>query len=581
MTLPRPARYFLASVVLLAALVSVVAVSAARRTQRELARQLEDTALALANALEASSQNAIRANALMEEMIGQRLLDNARLLDQLLRFRPPDPDWLRSVSATNRLLRVDLLDRDGRPYVWPVPPGPMMGGMTMRHRMGHTAGPPGAPEAHRATMTYLWGRRWRPEPPDPTVPLPVRDRKYWEGTAFGVAAGARSFPGIIAVHADAEYVLNFRREIGVQRQVEELGRRAGVEAVALLDPDLTVVAHSDPDRVGRQEPDEALRRLLEQGGILTRLTTEDGAGPTLEVARPLALDGLRPGLLQIRLSTAPMEAVWWRDRVTAVVVALAVLGLGVLGLAAIFYTQHRHLAQVTALEGEVARRQRLATLGNMAAAVSHEVRNPLNAISMGLQRLRAEFRPTTEPADYDRVLELVGGEVRRLNALVEEFLTLARPPVLKPEPVRLGDLLEEVVGLIEPEARQTGVRIEQRIPADLPPLLADRDRLKQVVLNLARNALEAMPEGGTFRVEAGRAPHALTLRVADSGPGIPPETKDRIFEPYYTTKVKGLGLGLPIARQIVEAHGGTITVEPVAGGGTCFLLTLPLGEGRA
>jgi two-component system sensor histidine kinase HydH len=457
----------------------------------------------------------------------------------------------------------------------------MMGGMAMRHRMGSMAGSPGAPEAHRAMMTYLWGRRWRPEPPDPGVPPSVRDRKYWEGTAFGVVVGARSFPGLIAVHADAEYVLNFRREIGVQRQVQELGRRAGVESVALLDPDLTVVAHSDPGRVGRQEHDPALQRLLGQGGAMTRFMPADGGAPVLEVARSLALEGGRPGLLQVRLSTAPMEAVWRRDRATAVVIALAVLGVGVLGLAAIFYTQHRQLTQVAALEAEVARRQRLATLGDMAAAVSHEVRNPLNAISMGLQRLRAEFRPTAEPADYDRVIELVGGEVRRLNTLVEEFLTLARPPVLNPAPLRLGDLIEEVAELIEPEARQMGVRVERRVPADLPPLVADHDRLTQVLLNLARNALEAMPDGGTLRLDAGRAPHALTIAVVDSGPGIPPEVRERIFEPYYTTKAKGLGLGLPIARQIVEAHGGTIAAAPATGSGTRFVLTLPLGQGRA
>jgi two-component system sensor histidine kinase HydH len=301
----------------------------------------------------------------------------------------------------------------------------------------------------------------------------------------------------------------------------------------------------------------------------------------LEVARSLAPEGGRPGLLQVRLSTAPMEAVWRRDRATAVVIALAVLGVGVLGLAAIFYTQHRQLTQVAALEAEVARRQRLATLGDMAAAVSHEVRNPLNAISMGLQRLRAEFRPTAEPADYDRVIELVGGEVRRLNTLVEEFLTLARPPVLNPAPLRLGDLIEEVAELIEPEARQMGVRVERRVPADLPPLVADHDRLTQVLLNLARNALEAMPDGGTLRLDAGRAPHALTIAVVDSGPGIPPEVRERIFEPYYTTKAKGLGLGLPIARQIVEAHGGTIAAAPATGSGTRFVLTLPLGQGRA
>ena len=584
MTLGFRPRYFLASVLLLTALVTLVAVSAARRTQQELSRQLEEMGLALASALEASSQSAIRGNALMEEMLGQRLLDNARLLDQVLLFRPPDPDWLGSIRATNRLLRVDLLDREGRPYVWPARSAPM-GMMAMGRMMGHPPGsaqPPGpmaAADRHRAMMAiYMWGRRWGPVVPEQSAPAPIRDRKFWEGSVFGVAVTARSFPGIIAVHADAEYVLNFSREIGVQREVEELSRRAGIESVAILDPDLTVVAHSDPARLGQREPDDALRGLLEHGGTRTRFTPPAGAPSVLEVTRPLALGGGRAGLLQIRLSTAPMERVWRRDRLAAVFIGLAVLGLGILGLAAIFYTQHRHLAQVTALEGEVTRRQRLATLGNMAATVSHEVRNPLNAISMGLQRLRAEFQPTTQPAEYDRVLELVAGEARRLNTLVEEFLALARPPVLQPESIRVGDLLDEIVELIEPEARCTGVHVERLAPVDLPPLTADRDRLKQVLLNLARNALEAMPDGGTLRLEAAGAPRTLTLDVIDSGCGIPREARPRVFEPYYTTKVKGLGLGLAIARQIVEAHGGKIEVDPAAERGSRFRITLPLQE---
>jgi signal transduction histidine kinase len=576
-SLPFPPRYFLVSVLLLTALVTVITVSAARRTRAELSRQLEARGVALADALETSSRNAIRSNALVEEMIGQRLLDNARLLDELLRLRPPDPDWLRSMAATNRLLRVDLLDREGRPYAWPDPPAPRARMMGM---MGHAPGSVGAPEGHGAMMRYFWGRRWRPEPPGAGVPSPIRDRRYWEGSVFGVAIGARSFPGIIAVHADAAFVLNFTREIGVQGQVEELGRQAGVEAVALLGPDLAVLAHSDRSRVGQRDPDETVARLVEHGGTLSRLTPASGASQALEITRSLALDGGRPGLLQVRLSTASMEQVWRRDRLAAVVIGLAVLGLGALGLAAIFYTQQRHLARVTALEGEVARRQRLATLGNMAAGVSHEIRNPLNAISMGLQRLGAEFRPTGEPAEYDRVLALVGGEVRRLNGLVEEFLTLARPLVLKPERLRIGDLVDEIFALIDTEARRLGVRLQRRVPDDLPPVTADRDRLKQVLLNLARNALEAMPGGGTLRLDALASPRALTLAVTDSGSGIPPEVQARLFEPYYTTKARGLGLGLAIARQIVEAHGGAIEVEPAEGGGSRFRITLPREPAR-
>jgi signal transduction histidine kinase len=164
--------------------------------------------------------------------------------------------------------------------------------------------------------------------------------------------------------------------------------------------------------------------------------------------------------------------------------------------------------------------------------------------------------------------------------MVEEFLALARPPVLKPEPIRVADLLAETAALVEPEARRTGVRLERLVPDDLPPLTADRDRLTQVLLNLTRNALEAMPDGGRLRLEAAATPRAVTLAVTDSGPGIAPEARARLFEPYYTTKARGLGLGLAIARQIVEAHGGAIDVEPADGGGSRFRVTLPREPGR-
>lgn len=572
MKFPFPPRYFLASVLLLSILVALFAVSRALSTQRELSRQLEEKGLALADALAASSRNAILGNALMEEMIAQRLLDNARLVDQLLLFRPPDPEWLRRIGAMNRLRRVDLLDLDGRPYSPPPPRGTMMG-MMGRPPLGERV--PDA-DAHRAMMMYMWGRRWAAPPAEGKVPPAIRDRKFWEGSIFGVAAGARSFPGIIAVHADADYVLNFSREVGVQRQVEELGRQAGIESIALLDQAFTVVAHSDPSRLGRREEDEALREVLEDRRTLTRRVKGEGSAPVFEVVTPLILEGSRTGLLAVALSTESLDRVWRRDRLQAVVLAVAVLALGVLGMGAIFFTQHRHLSEIGALEAELVRRERLSTLGNMAAAVAHEVRNPLNAVSVGLQRLRVEFQPAAAE-EYGRLLELMQGEVRRLNAIVEEFLSLARPLPLRREPVRVPDLLDEVLGLVEAEARRAGIRIERSVPADLPAVEADGDRLKQVLLNLVLNAVQAMPDGGTVTLGAALARRALTLTVADTGPGIPPEVLPRLFEPYVTTRAKGLGLGLAIARRIVEAHGGRIEVESRPGRGACFRITLPLG----
>ena len=570
MKLPFPPRYFVTSMLLLSALVALFVVSVAHRTQRELSSQLEEKGLALAEALETSSRNAILSNALMEEMIAQRLLDNARLVDQLLRFRPPNPEWLKQLAAANGLARIDVLDHDGRPYAPPVQPLGMMGRM-----MGAVPGSGRDSDGHRDMMVYMWGRRWAPSPKDESAPPAIRDQKFWKGSVAGVAVGARGFPGIIAVHADAKYVLNFAREIGVQHQIEELGRQAGIESIALLDNDLMVVAHSNPERVGQRETGGGLRAALESRRISTSLVSRDGKVQIYEIVRPLALEGDRKGLLRIDLSTASMGRVWRSQLLAAMVLGLAVLGLGILGLAAIFYTQHRHLAEVKALEGEVERRERLSTLGNMAAAVAHEIRNPLNAISMGLQRLRVEFAPA-EADEYRRLLEVAQGEVRRLNTIVEEFLSLARPLSLKPEPIQVAALLDAVVGLVEHEAGSAGIRIERQIPGELPALHADRDRMNQVLLNLALNGIQAMPDGGALILGAAAADGTVTLTVEDTGPGISPDLLPRVFEPYVTTKTKGLGLGLTIARRIVEAHGGRIEVESGAGRGTRFRVMLPV-----
>ena len=569
---PFPPRYFLASVILLSAITALFAASTALQTQREFSRQLEEKGLALAEALETSSRNAISSQALVEEMIGQRLLDNARLVDQLLLSRPPDSEWLRQISAANGLTRIELLDRDGRPWIPPAPPAGMPRMMGRRQFAGPDA------DERRAMMMYMWGRRWAPPPAAESVPTAIRERKFWEGSTFGAAVGARSFPGIIAVHADANYVLRFGKEIGVQRQMEELGRQAGVVSIALLDQNLAVLAHSRPDRVGQQESDPALQNALETRQVLAHLAMRDGR-QVYEVVKPLSLEGGRAGLLKIALSTDSLDRLWRNHRRAAVVLALAALGLGVLGLAAIFYTQHRHLAEVRMLEAEMERRESLSALGNMAAAVAHEIRNPLNAVSMGLQRLRVEFSPA-EGEEYRRLLELVQGEVRRLNTIVEEFLSLARPLSLKPEPIHVPDLVDEVVRLVEAEAEASGVRIERAVPTALPTLEADRDRLKQVILNLALNAIQAMPRGGALTLSAAVTDGGVALTVTDSGAGIPPELMPRVFDPYVTTKTKGLGLGLTIARRIVEAHGGSVTVESQPGRGTCFRVTLPLRGAR-
>ncbi len=569
----RSARYFLAAIALLVVVVGAHAVTTARRSQAELAAQLGDRGLALARTVEVASRHAIRSNALLEEMIARRLTDNAHLVDELLRRSPAAPELGRIVER-NRLRRVDLLDRQGRPWTPPAPPDmPMMAphmGMVRPGMMG-ARGDGAAPGGEPPMMRFMWGQRWATPGPAEAAPAAIQDRKFWEGTVFGVVVGATAFPGMIAVHADADFILNFGREIGVERQVAELAAQPGVAAVAVLGPDLTILAHSDPRRVGQRLDEPALARAMAEGRPATRVI---GAGsPVLQVAQPLALDGARLGLLTLDLSTAPMEQAWREDVRAGAVTGVAVLLSGGLGLALIFYLQQRHLRDVQALQAEMARRERLAALGDVAAAFAHEVRNPLNAVSVGLQRLRAEFTP--EPAaEYGRFVDLMQGEVRRLNAIVEQFIGLARPLPLRPGRVAPHDLLRDLAALVEGQSRAAGVRVLVDAEPGLPELQADRDRLRQVLLNLVLNAVQAMTDGGTVTLGATADRAAVVLTVTDDGPGIPPDVLPRIFDPYFSTRKDGLGLGLTIGRRIVEAHGGTIEVESRPGR-TAFHLRLP------
>jgi two-component system sensor histidine kinase HydH len=276
----------------------------------------------------------------------------------------------------------------------------------------------------------------------------------------------------------------------------------------------------------------------------------------------------------IDLSTEPMERAWRNDLRTGLVLGGAILLVGVTGLAAIFWAQQRHLREVRDLEAMMAQRQRVSALGDVAAAFAHEVRNPLNAVSMGLQRLASEFTADS-PDDYARFVELMQAEVRRLNTIVEQFISLARPLPLQPARMDPTGLLRELATLLEGDARASRVEVILDPGEDVPAIVADRDRLKQVLLNLALNGLQAMPDGGRLTLAARATRDRVTLVVEDTGAGIPPEALPRIFDPYFSTKSRGLGLGLTIARRIVEEHGGSIEASSEAGHGARFRVHLP------
>lgn len=225
------------------------------------------------------------------------------------------------------------------------------------------------------------------------------------------------------------------------------------------------------------------------------------------------------------------------------------------------------------LQQRAARAERLAALGRLAATIAHEVNNPLQAIQSHLE-LALDF-PLQE-GERRRSLEVVRQEVDRLARVVQTVLRVARPTEGEREVVRVEELVERALNLIRSRAERKGIEVRVRGGEDLPPLLVTPGELVQVLLNLLTNAVEAAPEGGWVEVGGSRADGLVELRVVNNGPPIPPEDFPHLFEPFYTTKPDGLGLGLPYSRQVVERYGGTIQVKNLGDGqGVAFTVRLP------
>jgi signal transduction histidine kinase len=227
------------------------------------------------------------------------------------------------------------------------------------------------------------------------------------------------------------------------------------------------------------------------------------------------------------------------------------------------------------LQRALGRAQRLASLGQLTATIAHEIGTPLNSVALHLQLL-ARSPGLTDP-DRQR-LATIDGQIRRLVQTVEQRLAATRGEVGRLAPADLNQLVRGITDLMAPVLSAKGIACSFATDGGLPKVQADEHQIQQVVLNLLTNAVDAMPSGGSIRVETGLAGTTAFLRIADSGLGIAPEARGRIFEPFFTTKKEGggTGLGLAICRQIVEAHKGTIAVSDTPGGGATFEVRLPL-----
>jgi signal transduction histidine kinase len=425
----------------------------------------------------------------------------------------------------------------------------------------------------------------------------------------------------IAAGGDPEAAL--RTDAGIRSILESTAAYSrNVTYAAVVDNEGRAIAHSFPAAEGQRiEPGENLAAVLERD-TLTQIRAIY-ADRALEVVLPLELGdapfgairvGLSPILIRNNLAKAVEPMLWTTALITcaAILVGMILAGLilrpihvinsGLVKLQRGEKVGSIDLPPDEELEGvgesfrAISEKLAARSLGTLMAGVTHEVRNPLNAMTIHLELVREHLLrlqrgsrtpvgavlgldgPEEQPQDMNGArehIDVIASEIKRLDEVITGFVRFIRPEELQLQPVNVHSIVNEVIALVEPDARRSGISCRAEV-ANAADLRADPALLRQALLNLALNGCQAMPNGGKLTMGARTAKdRRIAITIEDTGVGIPADKLDRIFDLYYTTKPDGSGIGLSIVYRIVQLHGGEVEVQSTEGRGTTFRLLLP------
>jgi len=513
--------------------------SAAEKSRMEEALRAEAALLArtLVPALAAASSSARE----LDEIVASKLLDNARLLARLDRAGALGDRDLDDLLDSNGLDLILVLDARGVP---------------VRRAGAWQDAEEISDDRVRAVASGDAGEAilgWT---------------SVEEESGHVAAVAARSGGGAVLVRTDATTAYAFARRIGVERLLEDT---AGVGSVLYLtfaeDPGATYAAAWDD---GDVPPPPG------QAGAVRSVRDRQA----FEVEMPVPMPAGRSGTLRVGLDAAPMlrAAAAATRRTTLAGAVLAAFGLAAAAFAVVSRarTLERADAARRLARAEESRRrsERLSAAGALAAGLAHEVRNPLNAIGMAAQRIE---RSHAGDAACGALSGRIRSEVSRLDEILKGFMDLARPASGPRKEEEIGDVVREVISLVEMEASAARSRITALPPPGEVRAVVDRESIRRALINLVRNALQASPPGGAVDVAWERHDGSARVVVADRGRGLDPAIAGRAFDPFVTSRAEGTGMGLALVKRVAEEHGGSAALRNRPGGGAEAILEIELG----
>lgn len=656
--------------VLIAAVMIVSSYIELKQSKKEIFQLLFEHSSTLLESIIQSSKNTLNSSFEIENLITDRLLDNARLVKKLDSLNSLNRDELIKLGNENNLYRINIFDSRGNRVLTNRIPEP-----------GHLHG---EEKVNRYTELSAILNNEADE-----LIIGLKTAEFTDEERFAVAVARANNKGAIVINMDAKDFLEFRKKIGIGVILQQMSAHHGIEYIILQDTIGILAASEKIDTVESITDSDFLIPALTSDSVFSRTTFHAGY-EVYEVTKRFSFDDEFFGLYRLGVSLEDIKNVEDRMLRRMILISLILAAISIIVLSIIFTTQNlksisneydkfktltssvlenmseavivldnenivtlfnksaenlfkiksenvlqnnisaiangalnflqvedlnntissfekeinfngeqkhfslsisplvdpdtnqtkytvviKDLTETKRLEEDAKRNEKLSAMGELASGVAHEIRNPINAIGMIAQRLNKEFIPTENHTEYLDITQLLRNEVNRINKIITQFLSYAKPIDINPKPVEIGSYLKDVYKLFESQAKQKSINFIL-LGAENIILNLDADLIKQSLMNILQNAFDAVKNDGQVVFKYFRLSNNLIIEISDNGIGISTEQQKKIFDLYFTTKKDGNGLGLSISQKIIAQHNGSISVTSKVNSGTTFKIILPI-----
>jgi signal transduction histidine kinase len=419
----------------------------------------------------------------------------------------------------------------------------------------------------------------------------------------------------IQVGVDEVTSKGYTDEMRLQNYLQKLNSK-GVKEISIISTTDEIIASTNPQKIGEDVGPRKKERIIkaELGEPVSK------EGKVYNVILPVVAGNEHYGYIHLTINAEDVSKILESNIIKRIVATSLVFGLGIViavflswmytrpihnvvnaarlvaaGDLAVNFTTDRKdeigeltqsfnfmvqkLREERALEEKLREAEHLSGIAQLASGIAHEIRNPLNFISLSIDHLKEKYKPsgTTEKEKFESLITSIKHEIQRLNKLVGDFLDYGRPLRLNFQEADMGSLINDVIALIQAKAEKDGIKIHCQYK-ELPKLSLDPELIKTCIFNVVLNAFQAMPAGGDLIVSTKVSDNMVSIIIKDTGTGIPKENLSKLFDPFFSTKSTGLGLGLVMTKRVVEEHGGKVDFQSIEGKGSSVTITLPINK---